>query len=178
MNKELIDNAIRRVPDFPKPGILFYDITGLMLNPEAFRETINAFCDIIAGRKQKVTAIAGLEARGFIFGGAIAERLGIPFILVRKKGKLPGKTVSQDYALEYGTAEIEVHVSDVKPSDNIVLIDDLIATGGTLDAARKLIQKCGASVDCCLGVIGLPELNFAKALEGTDVVTLIDYCGK
>lgn len=178
MNKELIDNAIRRVPDFPKPGILFYDITGLMLNPEAFREAICAFCEIVSNRKNKVTAIAGLEARGFIFGGAIAEKLGIPFILVRKKGKLPGKTISQDYALEYGTAGIEVQISDVKAGDNVVLIDDLVATGGTLAAAKKLIEKCGAKVDSCLGVIGLPELNFGKALEGTDVVTLIDYNGK
>lgn len=178
MNKQLIDNAIRRVPDFPKPGILFYDITGLMLNPEAFRETVNAFCEVIKSRNSRVTAIAGLEARGFIFGGAIAERLGIPFVLVRKKGKLPGKTVSQDYALEYGTAEIEVHLSDIQAGDNIVLIDDLIATGGTLAAAKKLVEKCGAQVDCCLGVIGLPELNFAKALEDTEVITLIDYQGK
>jgi len=178
MNKELIDNAIRRVPDFPKPGILFYDITGLMLNPEAFHETIEAFCDIIRNRKQKVTAIAGLEARGFIFGGAVADKLGIPFVLVRKKGKLPGKTISQEYALEYGTAAIEVHVSDVKAGDNLVLIDDLVATGGTLAAAKLLVEKCGAKVECCMGVIGLPELNFAKVLEGTDVVTLIDYQGK
>lgn len=178
MDKELIDNAIRRVPDFPKPGILFYDITGLMLNPDAFRESIDSFCEIIGGRSQKVTAIAGLEARGFIFGGAIAERLGIPFILIRKKGKLPGKTISQDYALEYGTAEIEVQLSDVKDGDNVVLIDDLVATGGTLAAAKKLMEKCGARVDCCLGVIGLPELNFKNALQGTDVITLIDYSGK
>lgn len=178
MNKQLIDNAIRRVPDFPKPGILFYDITGLMLNPEAFHETINAFCDAIKSRKNKVTAIAGLEARGFIFGGAVADKLGIPFVLVRKKGKLPGEKISQEYALEYGTAEIEVHVSDVKSGDNIVLIDDLVATGGTLVAAKQLVEKCGAKVECCLGVIGLPELNFSKALEGTDVITLIDYQGK
>ncbi len=178
MNKQLIDNAIRRVPDFPKPGILFYDITGLMLNPEAFREAIDAFCEIVSNRKNKVTAIAGLEARGFIFGGAIAEKLGLPFIIIRKKGKLPGWTISQDYALEYGTAEIEVQISDVKAGDNIVLIDDLIATGGTLSAAKKLMEKCGATVECCLGVIGLPELNFKKVLEGTDVVTLIDYNGK
>lgn len=178
MNLSLIDNAIRRVPDFPKPGILFYDITGLMLNPEAFREAINAFCEIIKNRKDKITAIAGLEARGFIFAGAIADKLGLPFILIRKKGKLPGKTISQDYALEYGTAEIEVHVSDVNHNDNIVLIDDLIATGGTFVAAKKLIEKCGAKVSCCLGVIGLPELNFSKALQGTDVVTLINYQGK
>ncbi len=170
---EILDKSIRRIPDFPKPGILFYDITGVLVNPEAFKfclDTMAEWCKEI-----KADAISGVESRGFLFAAPLADRLGIPLILIRKKGKLPGKTYSCKYSLEYGTAEIEAHVADIKPGQKIVVIDDLIATGGTLAAARSVFEQGGASVVEFMGVVGLPFLEYENVLRPTPVRTMIDY---
>ncbi len=179
-NNEILDKAIRRVPDFPKPGILFYDVTSVFTNPKAFKFCLDTleekFRPLV--EKGEINAVAGAESRGFLFAAPLADRLSLPLILIRKKGKLPGDVYRQSYSLEYGTAEIEIHKSDVKPTDKILLIDDLIATGGTLNASKKLFSMAGASVAQIAGVIGLPQLEYKKALEPTPVTTLIDFEGK
>lgn len=172
---ELLDKAIRRVPDFPKEGILFYDITSILVNPEAFRFCIDKMVEIY--KDKKIDAVAGIESRGFLFASPFAERLGIPLILIRKKGKLPGETYSCSYALEYGTAQIEAHKADIHAGKNYLVVDDLIATGGTLGAAKNIIGQGGGIVTDFFGVIGLPDLNYEKALEGDHVTTLINYHG-
>ncbi|HOT62459.1 MAG TPA: adenine phosphoribosyltransferase [Treponemataceae bacterium] len=172
----VLDDAIRKVPDFPKPGILFYDITGILVQPRAFRYCIDQMVKLY--RKERVDAIAAIESRGFIFAAPFAERMGIPLILIRKKGKLPGKTYACKYALEYGEAEIEVHQADVKAGERILVMDDLIATGGTLAAARNVLEQGGATVAGFFGVVGLPFLNYAKSLGDLPVKTLIEYYGE
>ena len=176
MNLELLDKTIRRVPDFPKPGILFYDITGILVNPDALKFVIEQMVEKYKG--QKIDAVAGVESRGFIFAAPFAEKLGIPLILIRKKGKLPGDTYECSYALEYGTATVEVHKADIKKGQNILVVDDLIATGGTLAAAKNLIEQGGAKVTDFFGVIGLPALNYEKVLSPCKVTTLINYDGE
>lgn len=173
MDITLIDNAIRRVPNFPKEGILFYDITGILVNPEAFNHCLD--CAVEIYKDLKVDAVAGVESRGFLFAAPLADRLGIPLILIRKKGKLPGDVWSCKYDLEYGSAEIEIHKSDVKEGQNILVIDDLIATGGTLNATRTILEQAGATVAEFFGVVGLPFLNYEKVLAPTKVRTLINY---
>ena len=176
MSVEILDKAIRRVPDFPKPGILFYDITGVVVNPEAFRYWIDKMAELY--ENSGIDAIAGIESRGFLLAAPLAERLGLPLVLIRKKGKLPGETYSCKYALEYGTAEIEVHKSDIQPGKKYLVVDDLIATGGTFAAAKSLVEAGGAEVFEFFGIIGLPELNYEKALAPVKVTTLINYNGK
>jgi adenine phosphoribosyltransferase len=176
MSLEILDNAIRRIPDFPKKGILFWDITGVLVNPPAFKFCLDKMVELY--KDSKIDAVAGVESRGFIFAAPLAEKLGIPLILIRKKGKLPGDTYTCKYDLEYGSAEIEVHKSDLKPGQKILVIDDLIATGGTLAASKKLIEQGGAEVFEFFGVIGLPDLNYEKILEPTKVTTLINYEGE
>lgn len=176
MNLELLDKTVRRVPDFPKPGILFYDITGILVNPDALKFVIEQMVEKYKG--QKIDAVAGVESRGFIFAAPFAEKLGIPLILIRKKGKLPGDTYECSYALEYGTATVEVHKADIKKDQNILVVDDLIATGGTLAAAKNLIEQGGAKVTDFFGVIGLPALNYEKVLAPCKVTTLINYDGE
>ncbi len=178
-DNEILDKAIRRVPDFPKPGILFYDVTSVFTNPAAFKFCLDSFEEKYRPlvEKGEINAVAGAESRGFLIAAPLADRLSLPLILIRKKGKLPGDVYRQSYNLEYGSAEIEIHKSDVNPSHKILLIDDLIATGGTLDASRKLFAMAGASVAQIAGIIGLPELNFKKVLEPTPVTTLIDFAG-
>ncbi|MDR1971775.1 MAG: adenine phosphoribosyltransferase [Treponema sp.] len=171
-----LDSYVRKVPDFPKKGILFYDITSVLGRPEAFRYCIKAMADRYRG--QGIDAVAAIEARGFLFAAPFAEQLGIPLVLIRKKGKLPGETRSKKYQLEYGEAEIEVHTADIKPGARVLLTDDLVATGGTLRAARELLTECGASVPEIFGVIGLPFLRYEKALAPTPVFTLIQYHGE
>lgn len=171
-----LDAAIRKVPDFPKPGILFYDITGILVNPEAFRFCIDQMVELY--KDEKIDAIAAIESRGFIFAAPFAERMGIPLILIRKKGKLPGKTWSCTYDLEYGTAEIEVHRADVKKGERILVMDDLIATGGTLNAAKNVIEQGGAHVAGFFGVVALPFLNYAQVLGNIEVKSLIQYEGE
>lgn len=173
---ELLDKSIRRVPDFPKPGILFYDITSVFVNPESFKYCIDRMVEIY--KDSKIDAIAGVDSRGFLFAAPLAEKLGIPLVLIRKKGKLPGDTYSCKYALEYGTAEVEVHKADIEKGKNYLVVDDLIATGGTLVAARNLIEQGGGTVTDFFGVIGLPELNYEKVLAPSKITTLINYSGK
>ena len=173
MSVEMLDKNIRRIPDFPKPGILFYDITSVLVNPESFKYVIDQMVSIY--KDKKIDAVAGVESRGFIFAAPFAEKLGIPLILIRKKGKLPGDTYECSYSLEYGTATVEVHKADIKKGQNILVVDDLIATGGTLAAAKNLIEQGGAEVTDFFGVIGLPFLNYKKVLENCNVTTLINY---
>ena len=144
MNVESLDKAIRRIPDFPKPGILFYDITSILTNPEAFKYCLEQMYEIY--KDSGINAIAAVESRGFIFAGSLAEKMGLPLILIRKKGKLPGDTYSCSYALEYGTATIEAHKADIKAGQKYLVVDDLIATGGTLAATKNLIEQGGGEV--------------------------------
>lgn len=168
-----LDSVIRKVPDFPKPGILFYDITSIMMKPEAFRWVVDKMADIYSSRK--IGAIAAVESRGFIFASPLAEKLGIPLILVRKAGKLPGDTIKASYELEYGEAVIEIHKSDIPSGKNVLIVDDLLATGGTLKAAADLLIEGGAEVTDVFSVIGLPFLNYETLLKDFSVTTLIDY---
>ncbi|MDR1748106.1 MAG: adenine phosphoribosyltransferase [Spirochaetaceae bacterium] len=177
MSKQIsLDAVIRKVPDFPKCGVLFYDITGILVCPEAFRYCINTMISIY--RHEKIDAVAAIESRGFIFAAPFAEKLGIPLILVRKKGKLPGKTYSCTYQLEYGEAELEVQVADVQRGQQILVLDDLIATGGTLKAAQTVLEEGGATVREFFGVVGLPFLKYQEVLAPVPVRTLVEYHGE
>jgi len=166
--KEIILNSIRDIPDFPKPGIIFKDITTLLNNPKSFK----ILMDHLEARYKKmdIDYIAGIDARGFIFGSILADRLGVGFVPIRKKGKLPYTTVAQKYSLEYGYDEIEVHIdafeNDKDTTSNVLLIDDLIATGGTAKAAVKLINQVGAN---CIEACFILELTFLKARDEFDV---------
>lgn len=168
-----LDDVIRKIPDFPKPGILFYDITSIMMNPVAFKWVIEKMADIY--KQKSIRAVAAVESRGFIFGAPLAEKLGIPLILVRKSGKLPGDTIKTSYKLEYGEAEIEIHKADIPQGENVLIVDDLLATGGTLKAAVELLVEGGAVVTDVFSVIGLPFLNYSEILKGLNITTLIDY---
>ncbi|MCL1814526.1 MAG: adenine phosphoribosyltransferase [Treponema sp.] len=171
-----LDDYIRKIPDFPKKGILFYDITSILTVPEAFSYCIEAMVDLYAGRQ--IDAVAAIEARGFLFAAPFAVRMGIPLLLIRKKGKLPGVTLSKKYDLEYAQAVIEIQRADVPAGKQILLLDDLIATGGTLNASRELIKAGGAEVTEVFGVVGLPFLDYEKILAPTPVTTLIQYHGE
>jgi len=175
-NELNLDNYVRKVPDFPKKGILFYDITSILARPEAFQYCVESMVRIY--KDKNIDAVAAIEARGFLFAAPFAIQMGIPLIPIRKKGKLPGITLSKKFDLEYAQAEIEVHREDVPAGKRILLIDDLIATGGTLSAARALLNAGGAEVPEIFGVVGLPFLNYAKALAPTPVTTLINYHGE
>ena len=168
-----LDNAIRKIPDFPKPGVLFYDITSIFTDPRAFSHVIDTACDLYALEKPDV--LMAVESRGFIFAAAIAYNLKKPFILARKKGKLPGDTVEQSYSLEYGEATLEIQKSDLKPHSKVLIIDDLIATGGTLEACAKLVEKVGCTVEGFFGVIGLPFLKYEERLKNYRIDTMINY---
>ncbi|MDR2072215.1 MAG: adenine phosphoribosyltransferase [Spirochaetaceae bacterium] len=171
-----LDAYIRKIPDFPKKGILYYDITSVLTAPEAFSYCVEAMVDLYEGKN--IDAVAAIEARGFLFAAPFAVRMGIPLLLIRKKGKLPGITLSKKYDLEYAQAEIEIHREDVPSGKRVLLLDDLIATGGTLNAARGLLQAGGAEVPAIFGVVGLPSLNYEKVLAPTPITTLIQYQGE
>ena len=158
-----LKSLIRTIPDYPKPGILFRDITTLLGHAKGFGATIDQLAAPF--RDQKIDAVAGIEARGFILGGAVADRLKCGFVPIRKKGKLPAKTIGQDYTLEYGVDVIEMHEDAIKPGERVVLIDDLIATGGTAEAAAKLIRKSGGELVGAAFVIDLPDLGGVKRLN-------------
>jgi adenine phosphoribosyltransferase len=168
-----LDEYIRKVPDFPKPGVLFYDITSILAQPRAFAYCIDTMVETY--RDKKIAAVAAIEARGFLFAAPFAVRMGIPLVLIRKKGKLPGKKLSKKYQLEYAEAEIEIHPGDVPQGGRVLLLDDLIATGGTLKAAASLIADSGAQVSDIFGVVGLPFLNYKQVLGEFPVHTLIEY---
>jgi adenine phosphoribosyltransferase len=174
-DNKILDAAIRRIPDFPKPGILFYDITGVLVNPSAFKYCIDEMIRLY--KDKKIDAVACIESRGFLFAAPFAERLGIPLVLIRKKGKLPGATYGCKYALEYGTAEIEAHKSDITKGARFLVVDDLIATGGTFAAAKNILEQGGGIVEDFFAVIGLPDLNYDKVLAPVDVITLINFHG-
>ena len=159
-----VRDYIRTIPDFPHEGIMFRDVTTLFSDPRGFRIAIDQLLHPYAG--QPIDKVVGLEARGFILGGAIAHQLSVGFIPIRKKGKLPGKTIEQNYTLEYGTATMEVHDDALQPGEKVLLVDDLLATGGTAEAGIKLIERMGAEVIGCAFVIDLPDLGGRTKLEG------------
>src|ERR1700684_1994618 len=162
-------DAIRTIPDYPKKGIMFRDITTLLGNPRAFRRAVDELVQPYAG--VRIDKVAGIEARGFILGGAVAHQLSVGFVPVRKKGKLPYGVLGEDYDLEYGKDRIEIHIDAVKEGDAVIIVDDLIATGGTAFAAIKLMQRAGAKVIGCCFLIDLPDLGGADKIRafGQDV---------
>lgn len=168
-----IKKYIREVPDFPKPGINFYDVTTLFESPVGF--------DLALGeleRRLKAKSpdrLVGIESRGFVVGAALADRLDLPFSLARKPGKLPYKAISEEYALEYGTDTLEMHIDSVKPGERVAVVDDLIATGGTLAATCRLVERMEGKVVMVAGIIGLTFLPFAQKLAGYDVEYLVGY---
>ncbi|KAJ8632197.1 hypothetical protein MRB53_025533 [Persea americana] len=167
-----IASAIRVVPNFPKPGIMFQDITTLLLDHEAFKNAIDMFAERYEGKN--ISVVAGIEARGFIFGPPIALAIGAKFVPLRKPRKLPGEVISEEYVLEYGTDCLEMHVGAVQDGDRALVVDDLIATGGTLCAAIKLLERVGAEVVECACVIELPELKGRERLIGKPLFVLVE----
>ncbi|MEK7436795.1 MAG: adenine phosphoribosyltransferase [Pseudomonadota bacterium] len=172
-----IKSLIRTVPHYPKQGVMFRDITTLLKDPVGFRVTINEFVHRYTG--VKIDKIAGIESRGFIIGAALAFQLGVGFVPIRKKGKLPAETVGHDYELEYGVDRVELHVDAVAKGERVLLVDDLIATGGTAEAAIKLIEKMGGKVLEVCAVIDLPDLGGRARLEKLKhkVFTLCEFEG-
>jgi len=168
-----LKKLIREVPDYPKPGILFYDVTTLLKDKKGFHSLIDSLCAHYDGHA--VDLVAGIEARGFIFAPALAYRLGAGFVPVRKPKKLPSKTASVSYALEYGTDTLEIHEDAVKPGNRVIICDDLLATGGTAAATAKLIQQLGGIVEGAAFAVELTFLNGRKKLNGFDVFSLIQY---
>lgn len=173
-----VQDYIRTIPDFPHEGIMFRDVTTLFSDARGFRIAIDQLLHPYAG--QPIDKVVGLEARGFILGGAIAHQLSLGFVPIRKKGKLPGKTIEQEYVLEYGTATMEVHDDALQPGDKVLLVDDLLATGGTAEAGIKLIERMGAEVVGCAFIIDLPDIGGRKRLEalGMDVHALCHFAGE
>jgi adenine phosphoribosyltransferase len=177
MTPSEIKALVRTVPDFPAPGILFRDITTLIAHPEGLSATLDHL--VAAARPAEASAVAGIEARGFIFGAAIAARLGLGFVPLRKPGKLPAETIGIDYALEYGAARLELDPTLVAPGEPVLLVDDLLATGGTALAGAELLRRAGARVKQALFVIDLPELGGAERLRAAEVRShaLIAFAG-
>ena len=163
----LLKDSVRSIPDYPKPGIVFRDITTLLQDPRAFRRAVDELVHPFAGGR--IDQVVGIEARGFILGGAVAHQLSAGFVPIRKKGKLPHETVAMAYALEYGTDEMEIHVDAVGQGSRVLLVDDLIATGGTATAAVGLLRGLGAAITAACFVIDLPELGGADRLRALDV---------
>ena len=170
-------DLIRTIPDYPKPGIQFRDITTLIADPVGLRAAVDGL--VWPFLTARVDLVAGIEARGFILGGAVAHELGRGFVPIRKKGKLPAKTIGQDYQLEYGIDTIEIHADAIKPGDRVLVVDDLIATGGTADAAIELVRRSGGEVVAAAFVVDLPDLGGANRLrdKGVAVRTLVAFEG-
>jgi adenine phosphoribosyltransferase len=170
-----LKNKIRTVPNWPKPGIMFRDITTLLKDSVAFREVLNLFESRY--KNIKIDKVAGIESRGFIIGAALADRLGVGFVPIRKNGKLPAETISEEYELEYGKDKIEMHVDAIEKGEQVLLVDDLIATGGTSLTAYRLIKKAGGQVVECAFVIDLPDLQGSKKLVnlGIKVFSLVEF---
>ena len=176
MNPEVIEKlraGVRDVPDFPKKGIIFKDITPILKDGGLFRSSIDLFLEHCGGKK--VDKIVGIDARGFLFGSAVAYELGIGFVPLRKKGRLPYKTESAKYSLEYGEAEMELHIDAITPGEQIVLIDDLLATGGTSASAATLIKKVGGELVCAIFLIELEFLQGRKKLTPTPIISFLKY---
>lgn len=177
MSDEVLRTAIRTIPDFPSPGILYRDVTTLLADPVALRRAVDGLAEV--AEDGTVDAVAGIEARGFVFGAAVAVRLGCAFVPLRKPGKLPHETIGVDYELEYGSDRLEMHVDAVDPGARVLLVDDLIATGGTALAGVGLLRSAGAEVVGAAFVVDLPDLGGAAALReaGVDVHTLVAFDG-
>ncbi|MEO9682733.1 MAG: adenine phosphoribosyltransferase [Tateyamaria sp.] len=173
-----VQDYIRTIPDFPHEGIMFRDVTTLFADPRGFRLAVDLMLHPYAGLE--IDKVVGLEARGFILGGAIAHQLSVGFVPVRKQGKLPGATITQAYTLEYGEAVVELHDDAIQPGEKILVVDDLLATGGTAEAGIKLIEQLGGEVISCAFVIDLPDLGGRKRLEGMgmDVTALCAFEGE
>ncbi|XP_049592011.1 adenine phosphoribosyltransferase [Syngnathus scovelli] len=172
---QLLRRHIHGFPDFPKKGILFRDISPILKEPTALTAVIDLFEEHVKNKKWEVDLIVGLDARGFLFGPLLAQRLGVGFVMVRKKGKLPGATVSVAYDLEYGKAEAEIQEDAVTPGQKVLLVDDLLATGGTLFAACELLKKRHANIQGCMVVIELTELKGIDRLKAHSVFSLVQY---
>ena len=172
-----IKSLIRTIPDYPKPGVQFRDITTLLKDADGLRQVVDALVERYAGTK--VDKVVGIESRGFIVGAAVAYELGVGFVPVRKKGKLPGDVLGHDYALEYGTDRVEIHSDAIGPNESVLLLDDLIATGGTAEAAAVLIRKLGGQVLECTFIIGLPDLGGERKLRalGYKMFSLCEFEG-
>jgi len=172
-----LKDTIRTIPDYPKPGIMFRDITTLLKDPAGFRDTVDELAKRYAG--MKIDKIAGIESRGFILGAPLAYVMNKGFVPIRKKGKLPAETIGHDYALEYGTDRIEIHTDAIQKGDRVLLVDDLIATGGTAEAACKLIEKMGGEIVECCFIIDLPDIGGRARLEkhGHKVFALCEFEG-
>lgn len=171
-----LTKVIRTVPNWPKPGIMFRDITTLLTNPQAFCYCITKLKEQY--QHKNITKIAGIESRGFIFGAALALEMNLPFILIRKKGKLPPPIIAQEYQLEYGTDKIEIHPDAISKNEKILIIDDLLATGGTMAAACNLIEKVGGNIVGCAFIINLPDLKGAEKLRQYDLFWLVEFAGE
>ena len=171
-----LEEYVRSIPDFPEPGIIFRDITTILQDPDGLHLAIQSMQDKL--KDTEFDVVVGTESRGFIFGAPIAYNLHKPFVLIRKKGKLPCETVSRSYDLEYGTAEIEMHKDAIKPGQRVVVIDDLLATGGTLEACNKLIEELGGIVDKNVFLIELAGLKGREKLKDYEVASVICYEGK
>ena len=176
---QFLRSHIRTVPDWPAPGVQFRDITPLLQNAKVFRVLIDAFVHRYMDDGMRPDVVAGLDARGFILGAVVAYELNVGFVPIRKKGKLPFTTVEETYELEYGSATVELHTDAVQPGDRVLLIDDLIATGGTMMAGKKLLEKLGAIVTEGAAIVDLPELGGSQKLRasGLPLFTLVDYAG-
>ena len=174
----IVKSKIRTIPNWPKPGIMFRDITSLILDPEGLALTIGTF--VARYEKAGITKVAAIEARGFITGAALAFQLGVGLVPIRKKGKLPGETIQQEYDLEYGTDIVEIHKDSIVPGDKVLIMDDLVATGGTLGAAIQLIRKLGGEIHEAGVIIDLPELNGSKIIKekyGVDIYAICEFDG-
>ncbi len=171
-----IKKSVRSIVDWPVDGVIFRDLTTLMKDPQAFRYA----CDHLYQRykDKKIDKIVGIDARGFVFGAVVAYKLGLGFIPVRKKGKLPAATISKSYELEYGSAVVEIHQDAISAGEKVVIIDDLIATGGTIEAAVNLVQQCGGEVIECAFLIELPDLMGRKRIKNCDVYAMMEFAGK
>lgn len=174
--KKKIEDYVRTIPDFPEPGIMFRDVTSVIQDPDGLQLAINSMQDLI--KDVDFDVVAGAESRGFIFGAPIAYNLHKSFVLARKKGKLPCETIEESYALEYGTATVEMHKDAIKPGDRVVIVDDLIATGGTIEAIIKMVERLGGTVVKVIFLMELEGLKGRKRLKGYDVQSVIKYPGK
>jgi adenine phosphoribosyltransferase len=177
LQTKTVKDYIRTIPDFPHEGIMFRDVTTLFADARGFRMAVDQMLHPFAG--QPIDQVVGLEARGFILGGAVAHQLGCGFVPVRKAGKLPGKTLSEAYTLEYGEAVVEIHDDAIAPGERVLIVDDLLATGGTAEAGLKLLERLGAEIVATSFIIDLPELGGRKKLEalGVEVHTLCAFDG-